>query len=185
MTGRADFSHVEWELLVRGFTRPAELVSLAEPGGIVLETVHMFLAFGEARKRFVSFDLIQELLQPFAEEEIHRRIEEARRFSQEPVSFERYHEMVLNDLRYAMETLRAKATAEEVEAYQQMVLYICQRVAAAYDEQYQGQHDLQGVTPNEQAVIDDVQKVLTGPQNWIEKITEDIRQFFGGGTAKS
>lgn len=70
MATRATFQPDEWELLMRGFAQPAALVSLAEPGGALEETMFTFIALGEARAQFAHIPLIQDLLTPTLEEEL-------------------------------------------------------------------------------------------------------------------
>ena len=178
MATRGDFTVDEWELLIRGFTRPGELVSLAEPGGTIQELFHMFVAFSETRKQFENIPLIRDLLEPLVEEEVNRRVNELRASSDQPITFERYRTTVLNDLGQAIQVLRRKASPAEVDAYKDMVLHVCQRVASAYREGNLFGVGGVAVAPAEQSVIDSVEKVLAGPRGWPGQLVDEIKALF-------
>lgn len=176
---RSQFQPDEWELLMRGFAQPAALVSMAEPGGTLEETFYTFVALNEARTQFVHVPLIQALLTPDPEEELARRAAEARRAEQEPFDPDRFQQEVIADLRQALEVLRRAGTPEEVEAYQQLVLHVCTRVAGAYREgNLIGAGGLE-VAPAEQAAIEAVQAAMVPPP-WFERMVDHIRELFGG-----
>ncbi|NTU83982.1 MAG: hypothetical protein HGA45_32195 [Chloroflexales bacterium] len=179
MATRASFQPDEWELLMRGYAQPAALVSLAEPGGALEETFFTFVALNEVRTQFAQIALIQDLLTPTMEEELARRAAEARRSQDGPMSLDEFRRIVLDDMRHAVALLRRKATREDVEAYRQLVLHVCTRVAGAYRE-----GNLVGVgglaaAPAEQAAIEAVQGALA-PPHWYEQMVDRIKDLFRG-----
>lgn len=176
---RSRFRPDEWECLMRGFTQPAILVSMAEPGGTLEETFYTFVALNEARTQFAQIPLIQALLTPDPEEELARRAAEAQRARQAPFDPDRFQQQVLADLRQALELLRRAGSPAEVAAYQQLVLHVCTRVAGAYREgSIMGAGGL-AVAPAEQAAIDAVQAAMVPPP-WIERMVDRIKDLFGG-----
>lgn len=179
---RSRFQPDEWELLMRGFARPATLVAMAEPGGALEETFVTFVALGEARTQLAQVPLIQALLTPYPEEELARRAAEARQAEREPFDPERFQQEVLTDLRQALAVLRRVGDPEEVEAYQQLVLHVCTRVAGAYREGNQmGGGVALGVAPAEQAAIEAVQAAMLPPP-WFERMIDHVRELFGGAS---
>lgn len=179
---RSRFQPDEWECLMRGFGRPAALVAMAEPGGTLEETFVTFVALGEARAQLAQVPLIQALLTPDPEEEFARRAAESRRAEHEPFDPERFQQEVLTELRQALTVLRRVGTPEEVDAYQQLVLHVCTRVAGAYREGLQmGGAGALGVAPAEQAAIEAVQAAMAPPP-WFEQMVDHVRELFGGAS---
>lgn len=103
----------------------------------------------------------------------------AQRNADGPITIEQYRQIVVGDLRHAMALLRRKATPEEVEAYQQLVLHVCARVAGAYREGNLIGASGVAAAPAEQAAIDDVQAALAPPR-WFAQVVDRIRDLFGG-----
>jgi hypothetical protein len=72
-----------------------------------------------------------------------------------------------------------------VEAYQQLVLHVCARVAGAYREgTMMGGAGALGVAPTEQAAIEAVQAAMVPPP-WFERMVDHIRELFGGASRGS
>ena len=62
MTGKADFSADEWELLLEGPPTAGSLVVLADRGGTFRETFSMAKAYTEARKQHGESELLDEIV---------------------------------------------------------------------------------------------------------------------------
>jgi hypothetical protein len=123
MTGSADFTPEEWELVREGPTSAGMIVSSAERGGSFREAFAMAKAFAEARKEHGDSALLDELVS--AKPEMDRT--RAR-------SPEELKEHGLQRIREAVAVVEQKATPEEVEDYRRFVISLAQRVAGAKDE---------------------------------------------------
>lgn len=174
---RTTFSQEEWELLMRSFSQPATLISMADPDGVLEETFSTFVALDEARKQLEHFPLIQDLLNPTPEDELARRTAEVHQYEKTGFEPYRFRQIVLDDLKRAMEVLRRKASQEEVEAYQQLVLYICERVASAYHEGDMASTGGLPITTTEQVALNEI-KALLEREPWFTQVAERIKPVF-------
>src|SRR5919198_4817905 len=123
MTGQADFTPEEWELILEGPTGAGAIVVMAERGGTIRESFSMAKAYAEARQQHGESELLDEVVssKPKVDRTRHG-------------SFEELKEHGLGQLREAVAALESKATPEELEDYRRFVLTLVERVAAAHKE---------------------------------------------------
>ncbi len=121
MTGRADFTPQEWELVIAGPPSAGVLVVTAQRGGTIRETLAIGEAYGKARRVHGESELLDEIVAARPE------VDHARYRSREELSVH-----VLAHLREAVALLERKATAEEVKAYRRFVLTLADTVAHAH-----------------------------------------------------
>ncbi|MDP9232129.1 MAG: hypothetical protein M3O73_05090 [Actinomycetota bacterium] len=123
MTGRADFTQEEWELVLEGPPSAGMIVVTAQRGGTFRESIAMAKAYVEARREHGESELLDEIVAAKPERD-HTRYH----------SVEDLKQHGLQHLRDAVELLERKATAEEVEDYRRFVLTLADRVANAHRE---------------------------------------------------
>ncbi len=123
MTGRADFTEEEWELVLEGPPSAGMIVVTAQRGGTFRESIAMAKAYVEARREHGESELLDEIVAAKPERD-HTRYH----------SVEELKQHGLQHLREAVELLERKATAEEVEDYRRFVLTLADRVAKAHRE---------------------------------------------------
>jgi hypothetical protein len=123
MTGRADFTQEEWELVLEGPPSAGIIVVTAQRGGSFRESIAMAKAYVEARRQHGESELLDEIVAAKPERD-HTRYH----------SVEELKQHGLQHLRDAVELLERKATAEEVEDYRRFVLTLADRVANAHRE---------------------------------------------------
>jgi hypothetical protein len=123
MTGRADFTQEEWELVLEGPPSAGIIVVTAQRGGAFRESIAMAKAYVEARRQHGESELLDEIVAARPERD-HTRYH----------SVEELKQHGLQHLRDAVEVLERKATAEEVEDYRRFVLTLADRVANAHRE---------------------------------------------------
>jgi hypothetical protein len=143
MTGSADFTPEEWELILEGPTGAGLVVITAQRGGTFRETFSMAKAYAEARQQHGESELLDELVST------KPQVDRARHGS--PAELK---EHALGELRDAVRLLRGKATPEELEDYRRFVLGLAERVAAAHRE------GDQPVSDAERAAIDEIAAAL-------------------------
>ena len=148
MTGKADFSPEEWEVVLKGPPSAGMIVITAQRGGTFRESFSMAKAYAEARKEHGDSELLDEIAS--AKPEIDRT-----RYH----SAEELKEHGLQHLRDAVELLERKATPEEVDEYRRFVLTLANRVAAAHKEGFLG---LSGerVSEAEEAAVAEIAEAL-------------------------
>jgi len=145
MTGKADFTEQEWDLVGEGPPTAGFIVLTAQRGGTFRESIAMAKAYTEARQQHGSSQLLDEIVS--AKPDIDRT---------------RYHSVDelkqngLQRLREAVQLLEQKATPEEVENYRRFVLAVAERVAAAHRE---GGVE---VSDAERAAIEEISSALGG-----------------------
>jgi hypothetical protein len=127
MTGKADFSPEEWEVVLKGPPSAGMVVITAQRGGTFRESISMAKAYAEARKQHGDSELLDEIAS--AKPEIDR----TRYHSPEELK-----DHGLQHLREAVELLERKATPEEVDEYRRFVLTLANRVADAHKEGFLG-----------------------------------------------
>lgn len=121
MTGKADFSQEEWELVREGPPTAGMAALLAESGGSFRESFALAKAYAEARKEHGENELLDALV---AEKPDVKRYK----------TFEELETEGLGRLAEAVALLEQKATADDVTAYRKFALDVAQRVAEAHKE---------------------------------------------------
>jgi hypothetical protein len=146
VTGKADFTAEEWELVLEGPPGAGMLVVMAERGGMFRETFSMAKAYGEARKQHGESELLDEVVstKPKVDRSRHG-------------SFQELREHTLKQLREAVSVLESKANADEVNDYRGFVVNLAERVAAAHKE------GGEPVSDAERAAIDEISEALGRP----------------------
>jgi hypothetical protein len=121
MTGKADFTAEEWEL-VREAPPTAGMVALtAEKGGSFRESWAMAKAYTEARKEHGESELLDALVSEKPDVKRYKTPEEL-------------ESLGLGRIEEAVRLLEQKATTVEVVAYKKFVLDVAERVAGAHKE---------------------------------------------------
>jgi hypothetical protein len=148
MTGKADFSSEEWEVVLKGPPSAGMIVITAQRGGTFRESFSMAKAYGEARKQHGESELLDEIASTKPE------IDRTRYHSPEELK-----DQGLQHLRDAVELLERKATPEEVDEYRRFVLTLANRVADAHREGFLG---LSGerVSEAERAAVAEIAEAL-------------------------
>jgi hypothetical protein len=143
MTGQADFTPEEWELVLEGPPGAGMMVVMAERGGMIRESFSMAKAYTEARRQHGESELLDEVIsaKPKVDRSRHG-------------SFEELKQHTLQQLRDAVALLERKATPEEVEDYKRFVVTLAERVAAAHKE------GGEPVSQAERAAIDEIAAAL-------------------------
>jgi len=146
MTGKADFTQEEWDLLREAPPGAGLVVLTAQRGGSFRETYAMGKAYAEARSQHGASQLVDEIVsaKPERDHTHHGSVDELKQH-------------VLARVREAVALLAAKATPDEVDDYRRFVLAVTEKVAAAHRE------DGVDVSPSEQAAIDEISTALGGP----------------------
>ena len=143
MTGKADFTAEEWELVAEGPTGAGLVVITASRGGTFRESFSMAKAYSEARQEHGASELLDEIVsaKPEVDRSRHASPEELRSAS-------------LDRLREAVALLERKASPEEVEDYRRFVVTLANRVAEAHKEHGEL------VSDDEQRAIDEIRGAL-------------------------
>jgi hypothetical protein len=123
MTGSADFTAEEWDVVREGPTSAGMIVSTAQRGGTFREVVAMAKAYAEARKEHGDSALLDELVSSKPEMD-HTK-------SHSPEELKQHG---LERIREAIALLEQKATVEEVGDYRLFVISLANRVAGAKKE---------------------------------------------------
>jgi len=143
MTGKADFTAQEWELVLEGPPSAGMIVIAAARGGTIRETISMAKAYAEARQRHGQSELLDEIVA--AKPEVDHK-----RFG----SPEEFRDHALQQIRDAVALLEGKAQQQEVEDYRSFVASLAERVARAHSE------GGQPVSEAEQGAIDAIAGAL-------------------------
>ena len=148
MTGKADFTPEEWEIILQGPPSAGLIVATAQRGGTFRESVSIAKAYVEARQGHGESELLDEIVasKPEIDHTRYRSVEELK-------------EHGLQHLRDSVALLERKATPAEVDQYRQFVLSLADRVANAHRE---GPLGLSGerVSDAERAAIDEITGAL-------------------------
>ena len=121
MTGKADFTEEEWELVREGPPTAGLVVLTASSGGSFRESWAMAKAFTEARKDSGASELLDEIVGESPKVKRYHTPEDAENEG-------------LSRLRDAVALLEQKATPEELDAYRHFTLDVADRVASAHRE---------------------------------------------------
>jgi hypothetical protein len=123
MTGRADFTQQEWDVVLEGPPSAGMIVVTAQRGGTIRETLAIAKAYVEARQQHGESELLDEIVAAKPELD-HTRYHSAEELKQHG----------LQHLRDAVAVLEGKATADEVDGYKRFVLTLADKVASAHSE---------------------------------------------------
>jgi predicted house-cleaning noncanonical NTP pyrophosphatase (MazG superfamily) len=143
MTGKADFTAEEWDLVLEGPPAAGTMVVMADRGGTFRETFSMGKAYTEARRQHGESELLDEVVST------KPKVERTR-----PANYEELKEHALAKLREAAALLERKATPEELDDYRKFVVGLAERVAAAHKE------GGESVSGPERAAIDEIGSAL-------------------------
>lgn len=121
MTGKADFTDQEWELVREGPPTAGMITLLASSGGTFRETWALAKTFAEARRQHDESELLDALVAEKPDMKRYQSREEAESEG-------------LSRLSEAVALLEQKATPEEVETYKRFTLSVAERVAEAHKE---------------------------------------------------
>ena len=144
MSGKADFTPEEWEILLQGPPSAGMIVVTAQRGGTFRETIAIAKSYVEARKQHGESQLLDEIVSAKPEMD-HSRYSSA----------EELKDRGLEHLRAAVEVLERKATTEELDDYQRFVLSLADHVAAAHRE------DGESVSSAERVAIEEITTSLS------------------------
>jgi hypothetical protein len=143
MTGKADFSEEEWDV-IRGAPPLAGLmVVMAARGGTFRESLAVGKAYGEARQRHGASQLLDEVAGSKPKLD-HTRFG----------SLDELKQHALARLSEAVQLLQQKAAPDEVEDYRGFVLALAEKVAEAHRE------DGVAVSDGERAAMDEIAAAL-------------------------
>ena len=123
MTGSADFSAEEWDVVREGPTSAAMIVSTAQRGGTFREVFAIAKAYAEARQEHGDSALLDELVSSKPEMD-HTK-------SHSPEELKQHG---LERIREAVALVEGKATAQELGDYRLFVISLAKRVAGAKKE---------------------------------------------------
>ena len=137
MTGKADFTAEEWQIVLEGPPSAGMIVVTAQRGGLFRETLAIAKAYAEARSNHGASELLDEIVSAKPELD-HTRYH----------STEELKGQGLQHLRDAVELLGRKATPEELDDYKRFVLNVADKVANAHPE------GGESVSVDERAAID-------------------------------
>ena len=121
MTGKADFTPEEWDLVREGPTAAGMVTLTAEKGGMFRESWAMAKEYTEARNEHGESELLDALV---AEKP------DAKRYD----SPQELESVGLQHLTEAVALLEQKATPGEVAGYKKFVMQVAERVAEAHKE---------------------------------------------------
>jgi hypothetical protein len=147
MTGKADFTQEEWELILEGPPSAGMIVITAQRGGTFRESIAMAKAYVEARQQHGGSELVDEIVAAKPERD-HTRYHSAEELKQHG----------LQHLRDAASLLERKATAEEAEDYKRFILTLADKVANAHRE------DGVSVSDAERAAIGEISAAMGGEE---------------------
>jgi hypothetical protein len=146
MTGKANFTPEEWDVVREGPTSAGMIVSTAQRGGSFREAFAMAKTYAEARKEHGDSALLDEL--------VSSKPEMDRTRAHSPAELKEHG---LQRIRDAIALLEQKAAPKEVEDYRRFVISLAERVAGAKTE-----GDDQPVSDAERAAIGEITEALEG-----------------------
>jgi hypothetical protein len=148
MTGKADFTPEEWDLVLEGPPSAGMIVLTAQRGGTLRESFAIARAYVDARQQHGESQLLDEIVaaKPEIDHTRYHSVDELKQHG-------------LQHLRDAVEVLERKATPEEVEGYKRFVVTLAEKVANAHRE------GGASVSDAERAAIDEISTSLGGADN--------------------
>jgi hypothetical protein len=148
MTGKADFTPEEWDLVLEGPPSAGMIIVTAQRGGSFRETIAIAKAYVEARQQHGESELLDGIVSAKPEVD-HTRYHSPEELKQHG----------LEHLRDAVALLERKATSDEVEDYRKFVHTLAEKVAHAHRESGADVGDA------EQAAIDEIDASLRSPDS--------------------
>lgn len=148
MTGKADFTQQEWELVLEGPPSAGMIVVTAQRGGSIRELFAIAKAYVEARQQHGESELLDEIVaaKPEVDHTRYHSVEELKQHG-------------LQHLRDAVELLERKATPDEVEGYKRFSLTLAEKVASAHRESGAS------VSEAERTAIEEISETLGNPDH--------------------
>jgi hypothetical protein len=122
MTGKADFTPDEWDLVREGPPTAGMVTLTADRGGTFRETFALAKTYTDARKEHGDSELLDALV---------TERPDVKRYG----SPQELNDVGLRRLTQAVQLLEQKATPEEVAGYKKFVLDVAERVAEAHKEE--------------------------------------------------
>jgi hypothetical protein len=144
MTGSADFTPEEWEIVREGPTSAGMIVSTAQRGGTFREVFAMAKAYTEARKEHGDSALLDEI--------VSHKPDMDKTKSHSPEELKQHG---LERIREAVALVEQKATTEELGDYRRFVTSLAERVAGAKEES-----DEKKISDAERAAITEINQAL-------------------------
>lgn len=123
MTGSADFTPEEWDVVREGPTSAGMIVSTAQRGGTFREVFAMAKAYAEARQEHGDSELLDAI--------VSQKPDMDRTKAHSPEELKAHG---LQRIREAVALVEEKATPQEVEDYRRFVTSLANRVAGAKTE---------------------------------------------------
>jgi hypothetical protein len=146
MSGKANFTTEEWDLVLEGPPSAGMIVVTAQRGGTIRETIAIAKAYVEARQHHGQSELLDEIVSAKPEMD-HTRYH----------SPEELKQAGLQHLRDAVGLLQGKATPQEVDEYRRFVVTLAEKVANAHREHGDS------VSDPERAAIEEIATALDSP----------------------
>lgn len=144
MTGKAEFTDEEWNVIREGPPTAGVITLMASSGGTFRETWALAKSFAEARQQHGESELLDALVAEKPDLPRYHSAEEA-------------EQQGLDRLKQAAVLLRQKASPEDLESYKQFTLSVSQRVAEAHKE------GGEAVSPEEQQALAKIEAALGEP----------------------
>ena len=127
MTGKADFTADEWELVLSAPPSAGVLVATAQRGGTFRESFSIAKSYAEVRRRHGESELLDAITSARPEID-HTRFQ----------SVEELEQHALGKIRDAVALVEAKAAPAEADEYREFIVDLAERVAAAHREGFLG-----------------------------------------------
>jgi hypothetical protein len=148
MTGKADFTPDEWDVVLEAPPSAGLIVITAQRGGTFRETISMAKAYAEARQNHGASQLLDEIAsaKPHVDHTRYSSPEELR-------------EAGLQRVRDGVALVEQKGTPEELDEYRRFIATLAEKVASAHREGGES-----AVSDAERAAIDQIRAAagLTG-----------------------
>ena len=127
MTSKTDFSDEEWKTLLQGPPSAGMYVAFSQRGGSIRESFSMAKAYAEAKQQPGGSELIDQIVATKPEVDKTRL-----------PSVEAMEAHLLENVQQAVDLLKAKAEAGQVEEYGKFIVGLAERVAEAHREGFLG-----------------------------------------------
>jgi len=145
VTGKADFTEEEWQLVVEGPATAGMILATADSGGTFRETWALAKAYSDARAHHGQSELLDTIVSSKPDFDKHGAH-----------SGTELKDQGLERLRETAAVLAQKAAPDELDAYRTFAVDVATKVASAHEEH--GER----ISPAEQAALDEVKAALAG-----------------------